>query len=194
MQPLYYLRALAGQTGGFLTVNRVVKSFEHISNQYWFGIAIELGLPYFVISSIQVSQLPNDQASLTKVVEWWFQNTANPEWSTIRQVLEGIVETCMPLNCPFLRATNIPSRKSPDMLFADHQVFPNAYTYLTKLMQVAKLILEYSNYPHVHALLGNGDDVIFSSLSAFRKQVGILLNMPVVVIFEVKLVKFHDYC
>jgi hypothetical protein len=85
-----YFHALAGQRGRVLTVNRIVKSFEHISD-HWIEIATELGLPYPVISSIQVSRLPNDQASLRKVVEWWFQNTANPEWSTIYQVLEGIV-------------------------------------------------------------------------------------------------------
>jgi hypothetical protein len=48
-----------------------------------------LSLPYTVISSIQVSRLPSNQASLRKVVEWWFQNTANPEWSTIHHILEG---------------------------------------------------------------------------------------------------------
>jgi hypothetical protein len=50
-----------------------------------------LGIPFPVIGSIQVSRLPNDQASLRKVVEWWFQNTPNPEWSTIHQILGGNV-------------------------------------------------------------------------------------------------------
>jgi hypothetical protein len=78
----------AGPTGGILTVNRIIKSFEHVSN-HWIEIATELGIPSPVINSIQVSRLPNDQASLRKVVEWWFQNTPNPEWSTIHQILEG---------------------------------------------------------------------------------------------------------
>jgi hypothetical protein len=81
-----YLHVLAGLTGGVLTVNRVIQYFEHFSGR-WIEIATKLGLPYQIISSIQVSRLPSDQASLRKVVEWWFLNTANPEWSTVHQVL-----------------------------------------------------------------------------------------------------------
>ena len=65
-----------------LTINNIMKHLDQMSNQ-WIRVANVLELPSFVISSIQVSQLGNDQASLRRVVEWWFKNTANPEWKTI---------------------------------------------------------------------------------------------------------------
>ena len=61
-----------------------MKHLDQMSNQ-WIRVANVLELPTFVISSIQVSQLDNDQASLRRVVEWWFKNTANPEWNDIQQ-------------------------------------------------------------------------------------------------------------
>ena len=69
------------------TVNNIVKTLEPISKR-WIEVATLLELPDTIISSIQVSRLPNNLASLRKVVEWWFQNTANPEWNAIA-VLQG---------------------------------------------------------------------------------------------------------
>ena len=60
-----------------------MKYLYQMSNQ-WIHVANELELPSFVISSIQVSQLDNDLASLRKVVEWWFGYNANPEWKTLQ--------------------------------------------------------------------------------------------------------------
>ena len=55
----------------------------------WVKVANRLLLPSNIVNSIQVSRLPSDQASLRKVIEWWFQNTSNPDWGTIQEVLQG---------------------------------------------------------------------------------------------------------
>ena len=68
-----------------LTINNIMKHLNHMSDQ-WIRVANILKLPSFVISSVQVSQFGNDQASLRKVVEWWFKSTANPEWNVIQQL------------------------------------------------------------------------------------------------------------
>ena len=67
-----------------LTVDNVLTYLYPWSHQ-WVTVANKLHLPTLVINSIQASQV-SDRASLKTVVEWWFQNTANPEWNTI----EGI--------------------------------------------------------------------------------------------------------
>ena len=41
-----------------------------------------------VINSILVLRC-SDKESLRRVVEWWFMNTANPEWSTIKNLFQG---------------------------------------------------------------------------------------------------------
>ena len=74
-----------------------MKHLDQMSNQ-WIHVANELELPSFVISSIQVSQLDNDKASLRRVVEWWFQYTDNPEWKTIQQ-LQGEYAENISLAC-----------------------------------------------------------------------------------------------
>ena len=73
---------------GSLTVNNIMKFLDHLSNE-WIKVANRLLLPSPIITSIQVSRLPSDQASLRKVIEWWFQNTPNPHWDTIQGVLHG---------------------------------------------------------------------------------------------------------
>ena len=35
-----------------------------------------------VVNSVLVSRLDN-KSSLKKIVQWWFINTANPEWKTV---------------------------------------------------------------------------------------------------------------
>ena len=65
-----------------------MKFLEHLSNQ-WVKVASRLLLPSPILTSIQVSRLSGDQASLRKVIEWWFQNTPNPNWGTIQEVLHG---------------------------------------------------------------------------------------------------------
>lgn len=65
-----------------------MKRLEHLSDQ-WVMVANRLPLPGSITNSIQVSRLPDDHASLRKVVEWWFKNTPNPDWDTIQEVLQG---------------------------------------------------------------------------------------------------------
>ena len=65
-----------------------MKFLEHLSNE-WVEVANRLPLPSPIITSIQASQLSSDQTSLRKVIEWWFQNTPNPDWGTIQEVLHG---------------------------------------------------------------------------------------------------------
>lgn len=72
-----------------LTVSSITKFLDHLSSQ-WVNVANRLSLPSPVVTSIQVSRLPSNQASLRKVIEWWFQNTPNPEWGTIQEALQGI--------------------------------------------------------------------------------------------------------
>ena len=62
-----------------------MKNLDKMSN-WWIRVANELEIPTFVIKSIQASRLDNDQASLRRVVEWWFKNTVNPEWKVIQQL------------------------------------------------------------------------------------------------------------
>ena len=71
----------------------MTKSLEKFSVQ-WMQVAGFLNLPDYVINSIHVSRLEDDKASLRKVVEWWFKNTANPEWSAIRKIsVKGIIKS-----------------------------------------------------------------------------------------------------
>ena len=83
----YYhgLSVAAKQTS--LTVDNVLAYLYPLSDQ-WVTVANKLHLSANVIYSIQASHA-SDHASLKMVVEWWFQNTANPEWNTIVQ-LQGM--------------------------------------------------------------------------------------------------------
>ena len=57
----------------------------------WIVVASSLGLPSSAVDVITVSSQRDNQVALKKVVEWWFTNTANPEWDQIHQVLnQGI--------------------------------------------------------------------------------------------------------
>ena len=67
-----------------------MKILERWSDK-WVQVANLLNLPTSVISTINVltSHQPdmNDKAALYKVIEWWFVNTANPEWTAIDDLL-----------------------------------------------------------------------------------------------------------
>ena len=54
----------------------------------WIRVSKLLGVPTAVSDSILVSRL-NDESSLRRVVEWWFKNTANPEWTAINAICQG---------------------------------------------------------------------------------------------------------
>ena len=68
----------------YLTVRNALKALDTIKDQ-WIRISELLGVPSSVVNSILVSQL-SDEESLKKSVEWWFRNTANPEWTTIQKI------------------------------------------------------------------------------------------------------------
>lgn len=68
-----------------LTVSNIMQALINFSDQ-WIKIAELLHVPDYVISSILVSRLENDQASLRKVIEWWFKDEPNPEWIAIEKV------------------------------------------------------------------------------------------------------------
>ena len=69
-----------------MTVNNIMKTLGKWSDK-WIEIAQLLNVPSPVINTINVltSHQPNmnDEGALYKVVEWWFVNTANPEWTAI---------------------------------------------------------------------------------------------------------------
>lgn len=74
-----------------LSVNSVLQYLDPMSDQ-WVVVATKLGVFNSVINSIQVSRLDN-HASLRRVVEWWFQYTANPDWGTVGKILQGKYRT-----------------------------------------------------------------------------------------------------
>ena len=81
-----YLCLLGAQNDSAnLTVNNIILALKGYSDQ-WIRIAEMLSLPNAVVSSILVSRLKDNEASLRKVVEWWFKNTPNPEWAAIDDV------------------------------------------------------------------------------------------------------------
>ena len=68
-----------------LTVSYAVNVLLQLSDK-WIVVASSLGLPSSAIDVINVSSQRDNQVALRKVVEWWFMNTANPEWDQIHQV------------------------------------------------------------------------------------------------------------
>ena len=69
-----------------LTVSNAANMLLRLSNK-WIVVASSLGLPSSAIDVINVSSRRDNQVALRKVMEWWFMNTANPEWNQIHQVL-----------------------------------------------------------------------------------------------------------
>lgn len=65
-------------------------------SEKWVYVAGLLGLPASVISAINIltSHQPDmgDEGALHKVIEWWFVNSANPEWTAIDDVLKHLAE------------------------------------------------------------------------------------------------------
>lgn len=72
---------------GHLTVNNITKTLAPVVDQ-WIKVAGVLDVPQTVIENVLVSRL-SDKSSLQRVVEWWFKNTPNPEWTTIETTLKG---------------------------------------------------------------------------------------------------------
>ncbi len=68
-----------------LTVSNAVKALGKMAEQ-WIRISELLGVPNSVVDSILVSRL-KDRDSLHRIVEWWFKNTANPEWTAIQKII-----------------------------------------------------------------------------------------------------------
>ena len=76
-----------------LTINNIVENLKEWSDN-WIQIANLLSIPSPVINTINVltSHQSNigDKDPLYKVIEWWFVNTANPEWTTINDLLSRL--------------------------------------------------------------------------------------------------------
>ena len=70
-----------------LSVNNICKTIAKIEtfSGQWIKVAELLKVNRDIVDSILVSRL-TDTTSLRKVVEWWFMNTANPEWSAIEKI------------------------------------------------------------------------------------------------------------
>ena len=63
-----------------------MKKLEKWSHR-WIEIANLLDVPSTVVSTITVlTSHTGDKNPLYKVIEWWFINTANPEWTVIDQL------------------------------------------------------------------------------------------------------------
>ena len=73
-----------------LTVNNAVKALVLMAGE-WIRVSELLGVPSSVVDSILVSRLKNED-SLRRVVEWWFKNMANPEWTAIQKITTPIQE------------------------------------------------------------------------------------------------------
>ena len=91
-----------------------MKLLDHLSSQ-WVEVANRLPIPSPVVSSIQVSRLPSDQACLRRVIEWWFQNTSNPDWSTVQKVLQSTVQKVLQGNFALLATCQNYSCKQPSI-------------------------------------------------------------------------------
>ncbi len=68
----------------YLTVSNAVKALDKMAEQ-WIRVSTLLGVPDTIVNSILVYQL-QDRDSLQRIVEWWFKNTANPEWTAIQEI------------------------------------------------------------------------------------------------------------
>ena len=74
----------------YLTVTSICNKLDSISNR-WITVAELLKVDYDVINSVMVSRF-DDKSSLKNVVQWWFMNTTNPEWNTVIEVFDCIME------------------------------------------------------------------------------------------------------
>ena len=72
---------------GSLSVSKVVKTLRPWSER-WMNVAEILQVPSEVISKIRVitTGKQSEDSALYKVVEWWFKNSPNPEWTAILSV------------------------------------------------------------------------------------------------------------
>ena len=76
---------------GSLSVSNVVKTLRPWSER-WINVAEDLEIPGEVISKIRVitTGQQSDDTALYKVVEWWFKNSPNPEWTAIAEVVAAL--------------------------------------------------------------------------------------------------------
>ena len=76
---------------GGLSVSNVVKTLRPWTER-WINVAQLLKVPSDVISKIRVitTGQQSEDTALYKVVEWWFKNSPNPEWTTISEVVAGL--------------------------------------------------------------------------------------------------------
>lgn len=73
-----------------MTIGNIVRTLHAMADQ-WIKISIMLEVPDNVVNSILVSRL-KDEASLRRVIEWWFKNTSNPVWNIIQ--VRNLLQLC----------------------------------------------------------------------------------------------------
>ena len=80
-----------------MSINSVVKELWKLSGR-WVQVANLLKLPTSVVSTINVltSHQPkiDNKDALRRVIEWWFVNTANPEWTAIDDLVDQLSKLC----------------------------------------------------------------------------------------------------
>ena len=76
---------------GSLSVSNIVKTL-HPWSERWINVAELLRVPTAVISRIRVitTRQESQDTALYKVVEWWFKNSPNPEWTAISEVAAAV--------------------------------------------------------------------------------------------------------
>ena len=67
----------------------------HPWSEKWITVAELLKVPSEVISKIRIvtTGQQSDDTALYKVVQWWFKNSPNPEWTAISEVVADLEVT-----------------------------------------------------------------------------------------------------
>ena len=76
---------------GGLSVSNVVKTLRPWFEK-WIYVAKLLRIPSEVISKVGVitTRQQSEDTALYKVVEWWFKNSPNPEWTTVSEIVAAL--------------------------------------------------------------------------------------------------------
>ena len=85
--PIPFLSFIGTMHLGSLSVSKAVETLRPWSVR-WINVAEILQVPSEVISKIGViaTGKQSEDSALYKVVEWWFKNSPNPEWTAILRV------------------------------------------------------------------------------------------------------------
>ena len=89
---------------GGLSVSNVLKALRPWSEK-WINVAELLEIPSEVISKIRIitTGQQSEDTALYKMVEWWFKNSSNPEWTAISEVVAALEVTQSHSKCNMYR-------------------------------------------------------------------------------------------